>query len=92
MKILVAEDEPKIGAYLRQGLSEAGFAVQWVADGGEALRCALSEPCDLLVLDVMLPGLDGWEVLRRLRAAGQQLPVLCLTARDRVEDRRRGDR
>jgi two-component system copper resistance phosphate regulon response regulator CusR len=90
MKILVAEDEPKIGAYLRQGLSEAGFAVQWVGDGGAALRCALSEPCDLLILDVMLPGLDGWEVLRRLRAAGQQVPVLFLTARDGVEDRVKG--
>ena len=90
MKILVAEDEPKIGAYLRQGLSEAGFAVEWLADGGEALRQALAEPYDLLILDVMLPGLDGWEVLRRLRAAGQQVPVLFLTARDGIEDRVKG--
>ena len=86
MKILVAEDEPKIGAYLRQGLSEAGFAVQWVADGGEALRCALSEPCDLLVLDVMLPGLDGIEVCQRIRERSN-VPIIMLTAKGETSDR-----
>jgi two-component system copper resistance phosphate regulon response regulator CusR len=90
MKILVAEDDPKIGAYLRQGLSEAGFAVDGVADGAEALHRALGERYDLLILDVMMPGLDGWEVLRRLRGAGQGEPVLFLTARDGIEDRVRG--
>ena len=90
MKILVAEDDPKIGAYLQQGLSEAGFAVELAADGSAALQVALLGACDLLILDVMMPGLDGWAVLQRLRAAGLELPVLFLTARDRVEDRVRG--
>jgi two-component system copper resistance phosphate regulon response regulator CusR len=90
MKLLVAEDEPKIGLYLQQGLSEAGFTVDLLSTGSEALEQALRETYDLLILDVMLPGLDGWEVLRQLRSAGKQLPVLFLTARDRVEDRVKG--
>ena len=90
MRILVAEDEPKIGAYLQQGLSEAGFAVERVENGSDALQHALEEGYDLLILDVMMPGLDGWEVLRRVRAAGQEVPVLFLTARDRIEDRVKG--
>ncbi|WP_439859851.1 heavy metal response regulator transcription factor [Pseudomonas sp. MBLB4136] len=90
MKILVAEDEPKTGIYLQQGLSEAGFSVDRVMNGAEALQCALEQPYDLLILDVMMPGLDGWEVLRLVRAAGKSMPVLFLTARDRVEDRVKG--
>lgn len=90
MKLLVAEDEPKTGTYLQQGLGEAGFTVDRVTDGPDALQHALSVPYDLLILDVMMPGLDGWEVLRRVRAAGNPVPVLFLTARDRVEDRVRG--
>ena len=90
MKLLIAEDEPKMGTYLQQGLSEAGFSVDRVTQGTDALQQALGESYDLLILDVMMPGLDGWEVLRRLRAAGNEVPVLFLTARDRVEDRVRG--
>ena len=90
MKLLVAEDEPKTGTYLQQGLGEAGFSVDRVTSGTEAVQQVLNEPYDLLILDVMLPGLDGWEVLRRVRAAGQDMPVLFLTARDRVEDRVKG--
>jgi|SRR3990167_109074 len=90
MKILVAEDEPKTGLYLQQGLSEAGFVVDRFTNGSDAAQAALVETYDLLILDVMLPGLDGWEVLRRVRANGQQVPVLFLTARDRVEDRVKG--
>ncbi|NQD94009.1 heavy metal response regulator transcription factor [Pseudomonas sp. CrR25] len=90
MKLLVAEDEPKTGTYLQQGLSEAGFNVDRVLTGTEALQHALGDGYDLLILDVMMPGLDGWEVLRRVRAAGQDVPVLFLTARDRVEDRVKG--
>ncbi len=90
MKILVAEDEPKIGTYLQQGLSEAGFSVDRVENGSEALQRALDESYDLLILDVMMPGMEGWEVLRRVRGAGQAVPVLFLTARDRIEDRVRG--
>jgi len=90
MKLLVAEDEPKTGAYLQQGLTEAGFTVDRVVTGTDALQSALSEAYDLLILDVMMPGLDGWEVLRMVRAAGKEVPVLFLTARDGVDDRVKG--
>lgn len=90
MKLLVAEDEPKTGAYLQQGLTEAGFTVDRVVTGTDALQQALSEAYDLLILDVMMPGLDGWEVLRMVRAAGKGVPVLFLTARDGVDDRVKG--
>ena len=90
MKILVVEDEPKTGNYLRQGLTEAGFVVDLAADGNDGLHLASSESYDLLVLDIMLPGRDGWSVLKSLRQAGIALPVLFLTARDQVEDRVRG--
>ena len=90
MKILVVEDEPKTGAYLKQGLVEAGFVVDLAATGPDGLHLASTESYDLAILDVMLPGLDGWGVLRGLRAAGKELPVLFLTARDQVDDRVRG--
>ena len=90
MKLLVAEDEPKIGRYLQQGLVEAGFSVDRVVTGTEALHQALSETYDLLILDVMMPGVDGWEVIRGVRASGSPVPVLFLTARDGVDDRVKG--
>lgn len=90
MKLLVAEDEPKIGMYLQQGLLEAGFSVDRVVTGIEALHQALSETYDLLILDVMMPGIDGWEVIRNVRAGGSLVPVLFLTARDGVDDRVKG--
>lgn len=90
MKLLVAEDEPKSGAYLQKGLTEAGFVVDHVLNGADALQQISGEPYDLLVLDVMMPQLDGWEVLRRIRLAGHDLPVLFLTARDGVDDRVKG--
>lgn len=90
MKLLVAEDEPKTGVYLQQGLTEAGFTVDRVMTGTDALQQAQSEAYDLLILDVMMPGLDGWEVLRKVRAAGKDVPVLFLTARDGVDDRVKG--
>lgn len=90
MKLLVAEDEPKIGIYLQQGLREAGFIVDRVVTGTDAVYQAMHEAYDLLILDVMMPGIDGWEVIRRIRAAGQSLPVLFLTARDGVDDRVKG--
>jgi two-component system copper resistance phosphate regulon response regulator CusR len=90
MKLLVAEDDPKTATYLQQGLSEAGFSVDRVMTGIDALQHALGETYDLLILDVMMPGLDGWEVLRMVRAVGKDVPVLFLTARDRVEDRVKG--
>ena len=90
MKILLVEDEPKTGEYLRQGLSEAGFVVDWTQDGAEGLNLALQSFYDLVILDVMLPGLDGWQVLQSLRGRGLQMPVLFLTARDEVTDRVKG--
>ncbi|TVP89052.1 MAG: response regulator [Pseudomonadaceae bacterium] len=90
MKILVVEDEGKTGAYLQQGLIEAGFNTDLATNGTDALHNALTANYDLLILDVMLPGLDGWEVLAALRAAGQTIPVLFLTARDSVADRVKG--
>ena len=82
MKILIVEDEPKTGDYLRQGLSEAGFVVDLAQDGADGLHLALQGEYDLVILDVMLPGLDGWQVLQSLRHRGLQMPVLFLTARD----------
>ena len=90
MKILIIEDEPKTGDYLRQGLREAGFFVDLVANGTDGLHHALEGDHDLVILDVMLPGLDGWQVLRNLRGHQRQMPVLFLTARDQVEDRVKG--
>ena len=90
MKILIVEDEPKTGEYLRQGLGEAGFVVDLARDGLDGLHLATTSDYDLLVLDVMLPRMDGWAVLQALRASGRAMPVLFLTARDQVEDRVRG--
>ncbi len=90
MKILVVEDEEKTGEYLRQGLSEAGFVVDLARDGIDGLHLGQTGDFDLAVLDVMLPGLDGWQVLRGIRASGRQMPVLFLTGRDQVEDRVKG--
>jgi len=90
MKILVVEDEPKTGIYLKQGLVEAGFVVDLVANGLDGLHLALTEAHDLAILDVMLPGIDGWQVLQGIRRAGKDIPVLFLTARDQVEDRVKG--
>ena len=90
MKILIVEDEQKTGDYLKQGLSEAGFVADLARDGVDGLHLALTGDYDLAVLDVMLPRLDGWQVLRAIRQKGKQLPVLFLTARDQVEDRVKG--
>ncbi len=90
MKILVVEDETKTGTYLRQGLVEAGFVVDLVTNGFDGLHLATSETYDLAILDVMLPGVDGWQILQGIRRAGNDMPVLFLTARDQVEDRVKG--
>lgn len=90
MKILVVEDETKTGNYLKQGLNEAGFVVDLVRDGFDGLHQITSENYDLAILDVMLPGIDGWQVLQGIRKAGKDLPVLFLTARDGVDDRVKG--
>ena len=90
MKILIVEDESKTGDYLKQGLVEAGFSVDLVRDGLDGLHHGLTESFDLAILDVMLPGLDGWAVLQGIRKAGKDMPVLFLTARDHVDDRVKG--
>ena len=90
MKILIVEDEPKTGNYLKQGLTEAGFVADLVGDGVDGAHLALTDDYDLVVLDVMLPGLDGWGVLKAIRRAGKEMPVLFLTARDHVDDRVKG--
>ncbi|NDJ76954.1 MAG: response regulator transcription factor [Chloroflexi bacterium] len=87
MRVLVVEDEPGIANFVRQGLTEAGYAVDVAWDGQEGLACALAVEYDVLVLDIMLPRLDGLEVLRELRDQGRQTPTIMLTARDTVPDR-----
>ncbi len=90
MKILIVEDEPKTGDYLRLGLREAGFVVDLVQDGLDGLHLGIEGDQDLIILDVMLPRMDGWGVLQALTQAGIRTPVIFLTAKDQVEDRVRG--
>ena len=90
MKILVVEDEEKTAGYLRKGLTEQGFIVDVCNQGDEGLIAARSSGYDLIILDVMLPELDGWSVLTELRKTGHETPVLYLTARDAVQDRVKG--
>ncbi|UVL00468.1 heavy metal response regulator transcription factor [Pseudomonas sp. B21-048] len=90
MKLLIVEDQAKTGHYLRQGLTEAGFTTELAADGNTGQQLALSGDYALLILDVMLPGRDGWQILQAVRGAGLDTPVLFLTARDAVEDRVHG--
>jgi two-component system, OmpR family, response regulator len=87
MRALVVEDEPKMAALLRRGLVEDGYAADVAGTGEEALRMARAVPYDAIVLDVMLPGLGGFDVCRQLRSSGVWSPVLLLTARDGVDDR-----
>jgi DNA-binding response OmpR family regulator len=87
MRVLLVEDDALLGDGLRAGLAQAGFAVDWVQDGADALHALDTEPMAAVVLDLGLPGLGGLTVLRRLRARGAKVPVLILTARDAVGDR-----
>ncbi len=90
MRLLIIEDDPKFAPLLARGLREEGFAVDVTGDGADGAFRATEQDYDLIVLDVMLPGLDGFEVLERLRAKGRRTPVLMLTARGAVQDRVRG--
>jgi len=89
MRILVVEDEPKTAAYLKKGLEESGYSVEVANDGSHGLILAQEEDYDVIILDVMLPWMDGWTVVKTLRAT-RTTPVLFLTARDDVNDRVRG--
>lgn len=90
MRILVVEDEPKLARALQKGLSEEQYAVDMAHDGEEGLHLARSKTYDLILLDLMIPAIPGLELLRILRAEGQEVPVLILTARDAVIDRVQG--
>jgi len=90
MKILIVEDEVKTGEYLRQGLREAGFVIDLTHNGLDGHHMAMTENYDLLILDIMLPDVNGWQILQSLRDAGKAIPVLFLTARDSVDDRVKG--
>lgn len=89
MRILIVEDEPKTAAYIRKGLTEHGYIVDLATNGTDGLHLALTSPYDLVLLDVMLPGTDGWTVLQTLRRQ-RDTPVFMLSARDAVADRVRG--
>jgi two-component system response regulator MprA len=88
--ILIVDDDPRIINLLRRVLAYEGYSVSIAGNGSEALDRALERPPDLVVLDIMLPGIDGLEVTRRMRAAGDNVPILMLTARDAVSDRVQG--
>ncbi|GAA2277628.1 two-component system response regulator TcrA [Nonomuraea roseoviolacea subsp. roseoviolacea] len=90
MRVLVVEDDTRMGVLLRRGLAEEGYAVDLATDGQNAIWQVSECAYDVIVLDVMIPGYDGFEVCRRMRAAGRWAPVLMLTARDAVADRVRG--
>ena len=90
MKLLVVEDESKTGEYLRQGLTEAGFVVDLATNGIDGQHLANNESYDLIILDVMLPDVDGWRILQTIRTAENAVPVLFLTAHDSVADRVKG--
>ena len=86
-RILIAEDEPRFAAFLEKGLRASGFTTAVAKDGFEAVQMADSSNFDLLILDLGLPGKDGWQVLEELRSQGEWLPIIILTARDRVSDK-----
>lgn len=90
MRILVVEDNPRIASFLAKGLTEEGYTVEEAADGNKALRLGLEQEFDAAIVDVMLPGRDGIELVRELREAGRSMPILMLTARDRTENKIEG--
>ena len=90
MRILIVEDEQKAANYLKKGLTENGFSVDIANDGEDGLHLALTEEYSLIILDVMLPLRGGWSIIKELRAAGNDVPVIFLSARDEVHDRVHG--
>jgi two-component system copper resistance phosphate regulon response regulator CusR len=90
VRILIVEDEPKTAAFLEKGLAESGYLPEVAKDGEEGVFMALEKSFDLVVCDVMMPGLDGWGVVRAIREHGLTVPIIFLTARDEVPDRVKG--
>jgi DNA-binding response OmpR family regulator len=90
MNALIVEDDPSVARFLKQAMSEAGYSVQGADDGVDALSLARSFSFDLILLDVMIPGMDGFEVCRSLRASKVMTPILMITARDALEDKVQG--
>src|SRR3954462_14379556 len=90
MRILVAEDHPSLARSIADGLRDEGYAVDLTFDGNEALHLAVSNPYDAIILDIMLPGKDGFSIIQTLRRRDIHVPILCLTARDGVGDRVKG--
>lgn len=90
MRILVIEDESKIGDYLKKGLEEAGYTINLCRNGLDGYHCAISEYFDLIILDVMLPDMNGWQILEKIRLNNSNIPVMFLTAKDSLEDKING--
>ena len=90
MKILIVEDEIKTGEYLSKGLTEAGFVVDHADNGLTGYHLAMTAEYDLVILDIMLPDVNGWDIIRMLRSAGKGMPVLLLTALGTIEHRVKG--
>ena len=89
MRILVVEDDTRTGEYLKKGLGESGYSVDWAQHGADGLHMALEQAYDLIILDAMLPGVDGWEIMQAVRRR-HDTPVIFLSARDHLDDRIRG--
>ena len=90
MRVLIVEDDQQIASFVTKGLKQAGFAVDHVSDGEEGLQMAELNPYDILVIDIMLPGLDGFSVIESLRSKGNTIPILVLSARGSLDDKLKG--
>ncbi|MDO6499038.1 heavy metal response regulator transcription factor [Photobacterium sanguinicancri] len=90
MKILIVEDEPKTGGYLKKGFTESGYVVDLSQDGVDGLYQATSNDYDLIILDIMLPKLNGWQILQTIRGSQLGTPIIMLSAKDQVEDKVKG--
>src|SRR5579859_285296 len=90
VNVLIVEDDESVARFLKQATTEAGYVAQVIGDGAEALETALTHAFDLILLDVMLPGLDGYSLCRQLRAAGVPTPILIITAKDTLADKAEG--
>jgi len=92
MRVLIIEDDQQIASFVTKGLKQAGFAVDHISDGEEGLQMAELNPYDVMVIDIMLPGLDGFSVIESLRSKGNTIPILVLSARGSLDDRLKGFR